>query len=59
MKIIKRAPSAKQVEHSPEQLRVLIVEDYSDAADSLAILLRLWGHESHVAMCGSHSAGQR
>ncbi len=28
----------------PEPLRVLIVDDYPDAAESLAILLRAWGH---------------
>jgi CheY-like chemotaxis protein len=31
---------------------VLIVEDYPDAADSLAILLRLWGHDVHIARTG-------
>lgn len=33
-------------------LRVLVVEDNVDAAKSLAILLRLWGHEVHLAPDG-------
>ena len=32
-----------------QPLRVLIVEDCADTADSLAILLRLWGHEPAIA----------
>jgi CheY-like chemotaxis protein len=30
-------------------LRVLIVDDYMDAADSLGLLVTLWGHEARVA----------
>jgi len=33
-------------------LRVLIIEDCPDTADSLALLVRLWGHEPRVAYCG-------
>jgi CheY-like chemotaxis protein len=33
-------------------LRILIVEDYRDAAESLAILLRIYGHEVEVASDG-------
>ena len=33
-------------------LRVLVVEDSRDTADSLALLLRLWGHRSAVAYTG-------
>lgn len=33
-------------------LRVLVVEDNVDAADSLSLLLRLYGHEVHVARTG-------
>jgi two-component system CheB/CheR fusion protein len=33
-------------------LRVLVVEDNVDAADSLAILLRMFGHDVHVAHNG-------
>jgi two-component system CheB/CheR fusion protein len=33
-------------------LRVLVVEDNVDAAESLAALLRLWGHNVHVVHDG-------
>jgi CheY-like chemotaxis protein len=33
-------------------MRVLIVDDTRDAADTLAILLRRWGHEVEVAYDG-------
>jgi CheY-like chemotaxis protein len=35
-----------------EPLRILVADDNRDAADSLAILLRLWGHEVSVAYDG-------
>jgi CheY-like chemotaxis protein len=34
-------------------LRVLIVEDHRDGAESLATLLRLWGHEARVVRDGA------
>jgi CheY-like chemotaxis protein len=34
-------------------LRVLVVEDYPDAGESLAMLLRLYGHEVEVAPDGA------
>jgi PleD family two-component response regulator len=34
-------------------LRVLVVEDYPDAGESLATLLRLYGHEVEVAKDGT------
>ena len=37
-------------EHPP--LRVLVVDDNRDAADSLALLVRAWGHEVRVAYDG-------
>jgi CheY-like chemotaxis protein len=37
---------------STRQLRVLVVDDYSDAADSLAMLVALWGHRAWVARDG-------
>jgi len=43
------------VAHSREgrrPLRVLVVDDNHDAADSLALLVRLWGHEARVAYDG-------
>ena len=33
-------------------LRVLVVEDNADAADSLSMLLRLYGHQVHLARSG-------
>lgn len=32
-----------------QPLRILVVDDLRDAADSLAMLIRLWGHEVDVA----------
>jgi CheY-like chemotaxis protein len=37
---------------SPSKLRVLIVEDNADTADSTAFLLRIYGHEVDVAPDG-------
>jgi CheY-like chemotaxis protein len=34
-------------------LSVLVIDDYRDAADSLAILVRLWGHDARVAYDGA------
>jgi CheY-like chemotaxis protein len=34
-------------------LRVLVVDDNRDAADSLAVLVGMWGHEVRVAYNGS------
>ena len=34
-------------------LRVLVVDDNADAADSLCTLLRLWGYDAHVAYDGT------
>ena len=33
----------------PPGLRVLIVDDYPDSAECLALLLRLWGHDAQTA----------
>jgi PAS domain S-box-containing protein len=38
--------------HSSRSLRVLVVEDNVDAADSLSMLLRLYGHQVEVARTG-------
>jgi CheY-like chemotaxis protein len=35
-----------------DKLQVLIVDDYPDAGDSLALLLRCWGCQVHVARDG-------
>ena len=39
-------------QHAGRSLRVLVVEDNVDAADSLSLLLRLYGHEVQVARTG-------
>jgi CheY-like chemotaxis protein len=36
----------------PRSLRVLVIEDNSDAAETLGDLLRLFGHEAEVALSG-------
>jgi DNA-binding response OmpR family regulator len=41
------------MKHRPGTLRVLVVDDNRDAADTLALLLRLWGHEVRVAYDGA------
>jgi len=33
-------------------LRVVVVEDYADAADTLAMVVELWGHDACVARDG-------
>ncbi len=38
---------------APSPLRVLVIEDWSDTADSYAVLLRLWGHEVRIARDGA------
>lgn len=45
-------PSQVQVASSPARLRVLVVDDYADAAESLGVLLRSIGHEVAVAEGG-------
>ena len=53
VKAVSDKPKAKHV------LRVLIVEDNHDSADSLSLLLRLWGYEHRVAydgVSGLHTA---
>lgn len=35
-----------------EPLRILVVDDNHDAADSLAVLLGLWRHTVEIAHCG-------
>ena len=37
----------------PHPLCILVADGYADAADSLALLLQLWGHEVRVARTGT------
>jgi PleD family two-component response regulator len=52
------APRTRSAPPSPSELpnmtarRVLIVDDNQDAAESLAMLLKLSGHETHIAHDG-------
>jgi two-component system CheB/CheR fusion protein len=39
--------------HPQHALRVLVVDDNQDAADSLAVLLRLWGYDCRVSYDGA------
>jgi CheY-like chemotaxis protein len=37
---------------TPSALRILIVEDLPDSANSMALLLQLWGYQSEIAQDG-------
>ncbi len=50
-----RKPAGKLVEAPSRSLKILIVEDNKDAADSLATLLTLSGHDLRVAHSGEHA----
>jgi two-component system CheB/CheR fusion protein len=36
--------------------RILIVEDYDDAREAMAELIRLWGHETETAASGAEAS---
>ena len=36
-----------------EKIRVLVVDDFADTAESMALLLRYDGHQTDFAQCGS------
>src|SRR5262249_49297913 len=46
------AKSTAPASQNPGALRVLVVDDSSDAALSTALLLRLWGHAADTALDG-------
>jgi CheY-like chemotaxis protein len=52
-----RAP--ENLDKSPgapyHKCRILLVEDNEDAADSMAVLLQLWGHEVYIADDGERA----
>jgi CheY-like chemotaxis protein len=39
----------------PTRLRVLVIEDDADNAESLALLLRLWGHDVQICRTGAEA----
>jgi PAS domain S-box-containing protein len=45
-------PPARQQEARGASLRILVVEDNVDAAEALAMVLTLWGHEVRIAYDG-------
>ncbi len=45
-------PAAANPDTSGRRLRVLVVDDNPDSADSVAMLLEVWGHESRVVYDG-------
>ena len=45
-------PDRRSAGEHLQQLRILVVDDNKDAAESLAILLELWGHEARRAHDG-------
>jgi CheY-like chemotaxis protein len=47
------APQVAATSSNGRSLRVLVVDDNADAADSLAIMLRMYGHEVYVAYDGA------
>ena len=48
----RHAPIARAAEPAPGTLRVLVVDDNTDGAESLAMLLRLSGHQTRTAHTG-------
>jgi CheY-like chemotaxis protein len=46
------APLADAAQVQTRSLRILVVEDNRDAAESLTMVLQLWGHEVQVAFDG-------
>jgi CheY-like chemotaxis protein len=49
------APAAQKVEPPPPGRRILVVDDNRDAAESLQMLLELYGHEVRVAHDGEEA----
>ena len=47
------APGAQPATEPGHRLRILVVDDNRDAAESLAVLMELWGHEVKRAYHGS------
>ncbi len=49
---LERAPDKKAVPADARSYRILVADDNRDSAHSLALLLKLMGHETHTAMDG-------
>jgi CheY-like chemotaxis protein len=47
------APVTREREASARGLRIMVVEDNQDSAESLSMVLQLWGHEVCVAFDGT------
>ena len=45
----------KLKEHALQRLRILVVDDLEDAADSFGILLEMWGHDVRIAYDGGQA----
>jgi PAS domain S-box-containing protein len=54
---VKQGPQATEQPFPVEKRRILIVDDNRDAADSLAVLLRMMGNEVHTAHDGLEAVG--
>jgi signal transduction histidine kinase/CheY-like chemotaxis protein len=52
------APPPAEPVDTPPRTRVLVIEDNRDGADSLAVLLRLFGFEVRVAYAGAEGVAQ-
>jgi PAS domain S-box-containing protein len=50
-----KARTAPARQQTPAQLRVLVVDDNTDAADSLGVLLEMEGHAAHIAHTGQEA----
>jgi PAS domain S-box-containing protein len=46
------SPEPKAPDHGPKGRRVLVVDDNADSAETMVILLQIWGHDVHVATDG-------
>jgi PAS domain S-box-containing protein len=50
-----KAAAAVGLQNASDAKRILIVDDNRDAANTLALLLRRWGHEVHMAYDGNEA----
>jgi CheY-like chemotaxis protein len=50
--LVSHSWSALPASEAPPVLRVLVVDDNYDAAESMALLVKLWGHETRIVHDG-------